>query len=253
MLRRNIEWRTGVEIVNVTSALAAISIAGPLSRQVLEKLESNIDFSKDAFPYLGVRSGELLSIPTRAVRVGFVGELGYELHIPSSQAMELWSALEAAGAELGVRPVGVEAQRVLRLEKGHIIIGQDTDGLTNPLEADMSWAVSRKKPYFVGQAAIATFDGVPLERKLVGIEIENIAESGIDECNLVLKGQAIAGRVTSIALSRELNKLIGLAYVHPDDAKPGSEVTIKTSSGRRVAANVASLPFLDPDSRRQEL
>lgn len=252
MLRRNIEWQTGVEISNVTSALAAINIAGPLSRQILVKLDCDIDFSQPAFPYLGVRRGTLLGMPVIAVRVGFVGELGYELHVPSSRAMELWSALMTAGQDVGIRPVGIEAQRVLRLEKGHIIVGQDSDGLTNPLEADMSWAVSRKKPYFVGHAAISAFETAPSARKLVGFEVDDGTTSGIDECNLVLKEETIAGRVTSVAHSRELNKLIGLAYVHPVDSEPGCEIEIRASSGLRITAQVVALPFLDPDGLRQE-
>ena len=91
--------------------------------------------SPAAFPYMGVRTGHVAGIPVRLLRVGFVGELGYEIHAPASLGEALWDALMAAGAPFGIRPFGVEAQRVLRLEKGHIIVGQDTDGLTHPYEA----------------------------------------------------------------------------------------------------------------------
>ena len=81
-------------------------------------------------------------MPVRVLRVGFVGELGYEIHCPASYGAALWDLLLDAGTSLGIRPFGVEAQRVLRLEKGHIIVGQDTDGLTFPHEAEMAWAVA---------------------------------------------------------------------------------------------------------------
>src|SRR6202008_1407073 len=102
------------------------------------------------FPYLGVREATVAGIKALLLRVGFVGELGYEIHVPASQGEALWDALMEAGREFNIRPFGVEAQRVLRLEKGHIIVSQDTDGLTNPLEADMPWALAKTKPFFVG-------------------------------------------------------------------------------------------------------
>ena len=98
---------------------------------------------------MGTRLGTAAGIPARLLRVGFVGELGYEIHVPASQGEALWDALMEAGAESGIRPFGVEAQRVLRLEKGHIIIGQDTDGLTHPHEAGMARAIAQNKPYFL--------------------------------------------------------------------------------------------------------
>ena len=112
-----------------------MNIAGPHSRQVIERLESDIDFSKDGFPYLAVRQGKISGIPVIAIRVGFVGELGYELHVPWSNALAIWKDLFDAGEDLSIRAVGVEAQRILRLEKGHLIVGQDTDGLTMPRDA----------------------------------------------------------------------------------------------------------------------
>ncbi|MCQ9186950.1 hypothetical protein KMT30_49505, partial [Streptomyces sp. IBSBF 2953] len=87
-------------------------------------------------------------------RVGFVGELGYEIHLPARHALKLWDALMEAGKALDIRPFGVETQRLLRLEKGHVIISQDTDGMTHPGEIDMGWAVSRTKPFFVGRRSV---------------------------------------------------------------------------------------------------
>ena len=131
LVRLNTMWGMQVGIVNVTGAYAAMNLAGPQSRAVLAKL-TTLDLSSVAFPYLGVREGEAASVPVRLLRVGFVGELGYEIHTPAEYAAHLWDALMEAGTALGIRPFGVEAQRRLRLEKGHIIIGQDTDGLTTP-------------------------------------------------------------------------------------------------------------------------
>ena len=95
----------------------------------------------------------------RLLRVGFVGELGYEIHVAAGSAAAVWQALYDAGRPRGLRPFGVEAQRVLRLEKGHFIVGQDTDGLTDPFEANARWAVNMQKPFFVGQRSLKILAG----------------------------------------------------------------------------------------------
>jgi sarcosine oxidase subunit alpha len=252
MLKRRLEWRLDVEVTNVTSAFAGMNLAGPATRKVLAQLQSSIDFSPGAFPYLAVREGHVNGIAVRAMRVGFVGELGFELHVPTSRGLALWEALIAAGKSSGIQPVGVEAQRILRLEKGHIIVGQDTDGLTTPDEAGMGWAVSHGKPAFVGRTAISSIGATPIARKLVGFELAMSTDTPPEECNLVIRNGEIAGRVTSIAHSGELNKVIGLAYVAPSDSTPGSKISIKRTDGQLLEACVVKLPFLDPEGARQE-
>lgn len=251
MLRLNAEWRLDVDISNVTAAYCGLSVAGPNSRKVLQSLVDGIDLSSEAFPYLGVRDGKVAGIPARLMRVGFVGELGYEIHAPSGGGEALWDALLEAGSKHDIRPVGVEAQRRLRLEKGHIIVGQDTDGLTIPHEADMSWAVA-KKSYFTGQRAIDAQTARPLSRLLVGFTLP--ADSQLpEECNLTLVGDEIAGRVTSIENSVACGHPVGLAYVRPEMASVGSNFVIKLSDGQRITAKVATLPFYDPENKRQEM
>ena len=128
-------WDLDVEVTNYSNAFAAMNLAGPRSREALSGL-TDLDLSEEAFPYLGVRDGEVAGVPARVMRVGFVGELGYEVHVPADGGLHVWDRISEAGKAFGVKPFGVEAQRRLRLEKGHIIVGQDTDGLTNPWEAE---------------------------------------------------------------------------------------------------------------------
>ena len=252
MLRWNAEWRLDVDVAGVTAAYAGINLAGPRARQVLERLDGDIDLSAKAFPYLACRTGTLAGIPVRLLRVGFVGELGYEIHCPASYGAALWDLLAEAGKPFGIRPFGVEAQRVLRLEKGHLIVGQDTDGLTFPQEAGMEWAIAGKKPFFVGQRAIAVQAARPLTRRLVGFTLPPDAPLP-EECCLVIRDGAIVGRVTSIARSAALGLTVGLAYVHPEDAEPGRRFTVKLEDGGTVTPTVAPLPFYDPANARQEL
>ena len=252
MLWHNAQWRLKVDVTNVTAAFCGINIAGPGSRAVLAQVCSEPDLSAVAFPYMGVREGTVAGIPARLLRVGFVGELGYEIHAPAASGEALWDALTAAGAAAGLRPFGVEAQRLLRLEKGHILVGQDTDGLTNPHEAAMSGAISRKKPFFVGGRSIE-IQARRIERMLVGFSPLDPSAPRIKECHLVLREGAIAGRVTSCAFSPTLERVIGLAYVAPDQAEVGAEFTIKVEGGRLVRARVETLPFYDAGGTRQEM
>src|SRR3546814_10683251 len=112
----NAQGRLDGDVANVTAAYAGVNIAGPRSREVLQTLCDDVDLSAEAFPYMGVRMGTVAGVPVRLLRVGFVGELGYEIHIPASQGEVVWDALMAAGQPFSIRPFGVEAQRVLRLE-----------------------------------------------------------------------------------------------------------------------------------------
>jgi len=253
MLFWNAQWRLNVDVANVTGAYAGINIAGPRSREVLRTLCSDIDLSPAAFPYLGVRMATVAGVPCRLLRVGFVGELGYEIHMPAHYGEHVWDAVMAAGKPLGIRPFGVEAQRVLRLEKGHIIIGQDTDGLTHPYEADMPWAVSKTKPFFVGGRSIEIQNAKGLTRKLVGFTIEDASAPVPEECHLVVRGGEIVGRVTSAVRSPSLDRTIGLAYVAPDQAEPGKSFDIKIGGGRIVQGKVVPIPFYDPENKRQEM
>jgi sarcosine oxidase subunit alpha len=253
MLWFNAQWRLDVDVTNVTAAYAGVNIAGPLSRAVLAPLCSDLDLSAEAFPYMALREGRVAGIPARLLRVGFVGELGYEIHVPASYGEALWDALMEAGAAAGIRPFGVEAQRLLRLEKGHVIIGQDTDSETTPHEADMVWALSRKKPFYVGERALRIQAARPLKRKLVGFVMTSPREPAPAESHLVVRGGTITGRVTSAAYSPILGRVIGLAYVAPDQAEPGTRFSIRYHGGRMVMAEVVPLPHYDPDNARQEM
>lgn len=252
MLKWNAQWRLDVDVTNVTAALAAVNLAGPLARQVLAKVCDEVDLSAEAFPYLGVRQGTVAGIAARILRVGFVGELGYEVHVPARHAERLWDALMQAGAGLGIRPFGVETQRLLRLEKGHVIISQDTDGMTHPAEIDMQWAIGRKKPFFVGKRSIEILEAQPLKRKLVGFTLPKGSPQPL-EGHLVLDGADISGNVTSCEYSQTLGQIIGLAYAGAHQAAPGMHIPIRVEGGVMVNAKVVPLPFHDPDNLRQEL
>ncbi|WP_028303994.1 2Fe-2S iron-sulfur cluster-binding protein [Oceanospirillum maris] len=260
----NTQWQLDVDITNVSSAYAAVNLAGPDSRKVLEGL-TDLDLSREGFPYLACREGFLNvpgcehKIPARFLRVGFVGELGYELHVPSRYGEVLWDILMAAGQPFDIKPFGVETQRLLRLEKGHIIIGQDTDGMSHPSEVSLGWAVSKKKPYFNGCRAVDIVMKRPQTRKLVGFRLSAeylVQNQKPEEGHIVLSDtgsdSSITGNVTSCEYSPTANAIIGMAYVGIEQSEEGGQFPIRVDGGSVVMASVVSLPFYDKEQTRQE-
>ncbi len=248
-----IEWGLEVTLVNATSTYCAMNLAGPHARKVLEPL-TDVNLDGDAFPYLGIREGSVANVPARLSRVGFVGELGYEIHLPADGAIAAWDAIMKAGQDYGICSFGVEAQRMLRLEKGHIIVSQDTDGLTQPFEAGMKWAVKMDKPFFIGQRSLSIIEKKKRERVLVGFALpENYQSPEPKECNLVIKNGEMKGRITSIGFSPTLGRLIGLAYTDPEDSNVGSLLRIKLDDGSTVEGGVVKTPFYDPENLRQKI
>jgi len=242
----NAVWRLDVEIVNLTGALAAVNVAGPLARELLARVTS-ADVSADGFKYLDAREERVAGVPMLILRIGFVGELGYELHFPSPHGEYVWDTLLERGADLGVKPFGLEAQRILRLEKQHIIVGQDTDSESNALDANMAWIVKFEKDDFVGKWALERARERAARELLVGFEMVNGAVPS--EGGQIVRGGRPAGRVTSARWSDQLERAIGLAWVPPDLALEDAELRIRVD-GRLEPARVRLSPFFDPGGER---
>jgi sarcosine oxidase subunit alpha len=240
-------WRLDVTIINQTSALAAMNLAGPQSRAPLSQL-TDLDLSPAAFPYPAMREGKVAGVECRLFRIGFVGELGYEIHCPSAHAWHLWEAICEAGKEFGLRPFGVEAQRILRLEKGHLIIGQDTDALSNPLEAGLEWLVSFDKAFFHGCEPLRRLKGREARSRLVGFHMLETNEVVPEGSQVVHQGKPV-GRLTSTRYSPTLERSLGLAWVPAAKAEVGERFLVR-HNGADVPAVVVSMPFYDPEGKR---
>jgi sarcosine oxidase subunit alpha len=248
-------WGLDVVVHNQTSALSAMNLAGPQARAILASL-TDVDVSAGAFPYMAARQGRVAGVSCRVLRIGFVGELGYEIHCPSSQALSLWQALLAAGTAHGLKPFGVEAQRILRLEKGHLIIGQDSDALSTPLDAGLGWMIKFDKPQFHGRDHLLRLREMKPRTRLVGFgfpddrSLRCPAESLRDwEGCQVIDGSRPVGRVTSLRHSPTLKRHVGLAWVPASCASVGSRFLIRWNN-LNVAAEVRALPFFDPEGIR---
>jgi sarcosine oxidase subunit alpha len=240
----NAVWGYDAEIVNVTGALAALNLAGPRAREALGRLvEDEDDVAEDAFKYLDAKHVDVAGIPCLALRIGFVGELGYELHFPSPAGEHMWDTLVAEGA----RPFGLEPQRVLRLEKAHIIVGQDTDSESNLLSAGMSWLPKLDKEDFVGKFAVEHFAGREERERLVGFTMEDDVVPA-EGAQVVIEGRP-GGRVTSARRSEVVGAVIGLAWLPPDRCDEGTRFEVRVDR-RMLGARVKHGAFFDPAGER---
>ncbi|MBI5669137.1 MAG: (2Fe-2S)-binding protein [Chloroflexi bacterium] len=243
-------WLLNVHALDATELRAAMNLTGPFARQVLAKVTDGVDLSNEAFPYMHAREATVAGAPALLLRVGFTGELGYEIHVPAGYGLCVWEALMDAGREFGILPFGVEAQRVLRLEKGHIIVGQDTDGLTNPLEAGLDGLVKLDKDDFIGKTSLVLAGERAVEKRLVGFTMPDgtLPEEG----NQIVRpgkgplGLEIIGRITSTRYSPTLKQVIGLCWLPAALAEPGHDFTVRVR-GELKTGRVAALPFYDPD------
>ena len=248
------EW--DVHVTAVTGGLTSINVAGPNCRTLLERIVEGVDLSGDGFPYFSVRRGTVAGVADCIIwRIGFTGELSYELHVPSGHALHVWETLLEQGADLGCAPFGVEAQRILRLEKGHYIVGQDTDGLSKAPTAGLGGLVKLDKPDTIGlpelKAAYERSD-LPI---LVGLQTDDPAIVPTEASQLVDGDTArIMGRITSSRMSPNLGRSVCLAQVDPSLAAAGTSVTVLLADGRRVTATVQEHhAHLDPEGARQRV
>lgn len=242
-------------MVNLTDAMGVINISGPNARKVLERLV-DIDLSNREFPFAEYREFTIQkTIPVRAMRLGFVGELSYELHAPSSYMPALWMLLQDAGKEFNIQPFGVEAQNVLRLEKGHLILGQESEQRTDLLDLGLGFLWNRDKTdaKTVGAVALRQAEHDIGRLKLVGIQMEDGGRAARD--GSVIVDQKIRGFVCTARRSFTLNKAVGMALVESQLSEPGTRLSIfeDECNGRRLYARVVSMPFYDPDGKRMRM
>jgi sarcosine oxidase subunit alpha len=247
-------WNYQVHVTNLTDTYTAMNLTGPNARAVLQPL-IDIDLNNFVFPYMGARQGRVAGVPVIILRIGFTGELGYEIHAPAGYGLYLWETLLEAGQKYNITPFGVEAQRIMRLEKGHIIVSQDTDGLTNPFMADLEWAVKMDKPDFSGKPALVRVQRQGITHKLVGYEMldPNLVP---EEANQIVRpnpswpiGLEIIGRITSSRSSPTLQKSIGLCWLPVELSQPGQQFTVRVR-GELQPGQVVPLPFYDPEGQR---
>ncbi len=244
------DWR--VHVTPVTTAYASINVAGPRSRDLLRRVVEEVDVAADAFPYMHLRTGRVAGVDgCLLLRIGFTGELSYEVHVPAAYGLHVWEQLLASGQELGVRPVGIEAQRILRLEKGHFIVGQDTDGLSRASSAGLAGLVRLDKEDFIGRPELVWQDDAGDHPRLVGLRMLDGSVLPPEGSQLVEEGERICGRITSSRISPTLGRSVCLAQVAAHLAEPGTNVAVRLPTGETAEATVTQhLAQFDPEGSR---
>ena len=248
------QWQ--VHVTPVTGGLTSINVAGPQSRTLLERIVENADLSAKAFPYFSVRRGTVAGVSDCIIwRIGFTGELSYEIHVPSGYALHVWEELLNQGEDFGCRPFGVEAQRILRLEKGHYIVGQDTDGLSKAPTAGLGGLVKLDKTDTIGLPELKAAykrDDLPI---LVGVQTDDPTIVP-EEATQIVDGDSntIMGRITSSRMSPTLGRSVCLAQVDPSLSAAGSSLTLLLANGQRIKATVQEHhSHVDPEGVRQHV
>jgi sarcosine oxidase subunit alpha len=242
-------------MVNLSDALGVINLAGPKARKVLEKI-AETDVSNEAFPFAAYREFSIQNeIPVRSMRLGFVGELSYELHVAASYMQTLWDLLVEAGQEFGLRNFGLEAQNVLRMEKGHIIIGAESEIRTTLHDVGLGFLWSCKKPQAktVGAVALQQTEKQDGRLKLVGFKMENPSRAPKD--GSIIVENDIKGYVCTARRSFTLNESVGMALVDAPLAKAGRRLQIYEDEceGQLLYATVVPTPFYDPAGKRLKM
>jgi sarcosine oxidase subunit alpha len=241
------QYEFDIQFKNLSGVFAAVNVAGKRSREFLQK-HVTIDMTNNAFPYMACRTTELFGIPVSLFRIGFTGELGYEIHFPAEYGDAMWQTLMTEGEVYHLQPFGVESQRILRLEKGHLIPGVDTDALSNPYEAGVGFAIKDDKEDFVGKTFLKNFKERGIENKLVTYQLESGAPIPPDGVMILKDGQMV-GRVTSSRFSPTLDRPIGLAWVRYDLSAVSTKLSIRLENKTDVTATILDHGAFDPDGK----
>lgn len=233
----------GVAVIDLSDAYTAIGLWGPKAREVLRKVTA-ADISNEAFPYFTARWIDAGFARALALRISYVGELGWELHIPNEFALPLWDLLLEAGAEDGIVPAGMGAFDSLRLEKGYRGWGTDVYTEYDAYEAGLGWTVKLDKPAFRGLEAARQLSEAPREKKLCCLTLDDRDAVAI-AYEPIMDGDRCIGHVTSANFGYSVGKLVAYGYLPIDYAEEGTRLEI-IYFGKRFGATVAPDPLFDP-------
>ena len=244
--RRQAPADGSVQVRDITGGTCCIGLWGPRARDVVQALSSD-DFSNENFKYFRAKRVRIVGIPVTALRLSYVGELGWELYTTADYGLRLWDVLWAEGRKYDVIAAGGAAFNSLRLEKGYRSWGTDMTTEHNPYEAGLGFAVSAQKTDFVGQEALQGVSDSTIGRRLACVVIDDGCSVVLGREPVFLDGQPV-GYVTSAAFGHTVAAPIAYAWL-PASATPGTQVEIQYFD-RRIAATVAAEPLVDPEMKR---
>ena len=256
------EWpHLQVYLNSITEQFTTFNISGPKTREIISKVFKEIDFSNENFPFMTFKTFNYKNTQARIMRASFTGELGYEIYISPSHALELWETIFKFGKEFNLVPYGTETMHLLRAEKGYVVIGQETDGTVTPIDINFNWMIGKKKKDFIGKRSLKRSDTIREDRKqLVGVvplDKSQFIEEGqhIVECeNLPSKIKTpikYLGHISSSYHSPNLNHCISMAMIKGGNNLMGKKLFVSTSkSNKNIPIEIVKPVFIDPENKR---
>jgi glycine cleavage system aminomethyltransferase T/glycine/D-amino acid oxidase-like deaminating enzyme len=241
------DMSSSFEINDISDELACVGLWGPYSRKILAPITPD-DVSNEAFPYLTTREITVDQVKVLAVRISYVGELGWELYCPAEYGSRFWDVVWESGQEYGAIAAGTTAQDSLRLEKGYRLWGSDIHTEYNPLQAGLGFAVDMEKPDFIGSEALTSARSTGVKTRLRCMTLDDPSRMVMGKEPIWLDDE-VAGYVTSAGYGYSIGQAIALGYLPVAGSKPGSHLEIEYF-GERLAATVRSMPLFDPKNER---
>ncbi|HEY1723180.1 MAG TPA: sarcosine oxidase subunit alpha family protein [Magnetospirillaceae bacterium] len=235
---------------DVTNAWATFAVSGPRSRDIVERLSTDIDVSDAALPHMTLARGMIEGVPGRIARVSFTGERSYEISVSTGYAAALWQRLRDIGARYGITPFGVETLSTLRAEKGYILIGVDSDGMTLPGDLGMKGPETKKVVDFIGRRSLFTPEARrPDRRQLIGLRASSVLPVGAHAFERQGNDARSTGWVTTSVMSPTVGRPIALAMIESGRERVGQKIEI-FDQGRIMEATVVAPCFYDPAGER---
>ena len=236
-----------VSIADVTDATATIAVMGPSSRELLSRVTA-ADLSNEGFPFFTSREIQVRHAPAFAIRASFVGELGWELYVPTEFAVHVYDAIMEAGADLGLRLAGYHALDSLRLEKGFLHVGHDVGPTDDPFTAGLGHVVKLGKD-FVGAAAARAAKEAARSHRLVSLKLED-PDPVLLHGESVIADDRIVGTVMSSAYAHTIGAAAGMAMVETALIREDEATAEVDCAGTLVKATMSTRPFYDPTGSR---
>ncbi len=247
-LKKHMPRDGSVHFTELSGAHGVLVLAGPKSRQILERV-TEADLSNEAFRWLTARDIVIGMAPVNAMRVNFVGELGWELHHPIEYQNHVFDALVEAGEPFGLKPFGIRAMDSMRLEKSYRMVGTELSIEYSAYESAMDRFVKPDKGEFLGRDALLASKQAGLDNLLVTLEVHDVDDADALGNNALMKDGELIGRATGGGYGFRVGKSLALGMVRPEFAEPGARLEIEILGKSYAASVIPDSPF-DPKNER---
>jgi dimethylglycine dehydrogenase len=236
-----------VQFENLTNSVGVLVVSGPKARELMKRVSKD-DFSNEKFKWLSAKNINVGYSPVSAMRVNFVGELGWELHHPIEYQNHIFDKLMEAGKDLGLKPYGIRAMNSLRVEKSYKLVGTELSIEYSPYESGLDRFIHPNKGNFIGLEALNKWREKGFQNKLVTLEVNNVTDADVLGNNPIYQNGKVIGRATGGDFGFRLNKSIALGMVKPELATTGQKLKIDILGKMHDATILDESPY-DPENK----